>query len=49
MAVAVGTATYHNPVVMNEIIDALPDRMADLGIESIEDMIREVKEGRRLG
>jgi dihydroorotate dehydrogenase (fumarate)/dihydroorotate dehydrogenase (NAD+) catalytic subunit len=48
-AVAVGTATYHNPVVMNEIIDALPDRMADLGIESIEDLIREVKEGRRLG
>ncbi len=48
-AVAVGTATYYNPVVMNEIIDALPDRMADLGIESIEDLIREVKEGRRLG
>lgn len=48
-AVAVGTATYHNPVVMNEIIDALPERMADLGIESIEQLIREVKEGRQLG
>lgn len=48
-AVAVGTATYKNPVVMNDIIAQLPKRMEELGIESIEALIQEVKEGKHSG
>lgn len=45
-AVAVGTATYKNPLAMNEIIADLPERMRELKISSIEELIQEVKEGR---
>lgn len=48
-AVAVGTATYKNPLVMKEIIANLPLKMEKLGIESIESLINEVKEGRLNG
>lgn len=48
-AVAVGTATYKNPLVMKEIIANLPLRMEELGIKSIESLINEVKEGRLNG
>ncbi|MCC5895012.1 MAG: dihydroorotate dehydrogenase [Alkalibacterium sp.] len=48
-AVAIGTATYKNPVVMNEIIAQLPKRMEELGIHSLEELIQEVKEGKRHG
>ncbi|MFO8070202.1 MAG: dihydroorotate dehydrogenase [Alkalibacterium sp.] len=48
-AVAIGTATYKNPVVMNEIIAQLPKRMEELGIDSLEGLIQEVKEGRLNG
>ncbi|OJF92933.1 dihydroorotate dehydrogenase [Alkalibacterium sp. 20] len=48
-AVAIGTATYKNPVVMNEIIAQLPKRMKELGIDSLEGLIQEVKEGRLNG
>lgn len=44
-AVAIGTATYKNPVVMNEIIADLPDRLSELGVDSIQELIKEVKEG----
>ncbi|WP_034550124.1 dihydroorotate dehydrogenase [Carnobacterium funditum] len=46
-AVAIGTAQYKNPLACKEIIEALPIRMKELGIESIEGLITEVKEGRR--
>lgn len=45
-AVAIGTAQYNNPLACKEIIIALPDRMKELGIESIEGLINGVKEGR---
>jgi dihydroorotate dehydrogenase (NAD+) catalytic subunit len=45
-AVAIGTAQYKNPLACKEIIEALPIRMKELGIESIEGLINEVKEGR---
>lgn len=48
-AVAIGTATYKNPVVMNEIIADLPKRMEELGIHSLEELIQEVKEERLNG
>lgn len=48
-AVAIGTATYNNPVVMNDIINQLPGRMRELGIESLEGLIQEVKEERQNG
>lgn len=48
-AVAIGTATYKNPVVMNEIIAQLPKRLEELGIRSLEELIQEVKEGRQNG
>ncbi|SEK39018.1 dihydroorotate dehydrogenase (NAD+) catalytic subunit [Carnobacterium iners] len=45
-AVAIGTAQYNNPLVCKELIEGLPIRMKELGIESIEGLIKEVKEGR---
>lgn len=45
-AVAIGTAQYNNPLACKEIIVALPDRMKELGIKSIEGLINEVKEGK---
>lgn len=41
-AVAVGTANLHNPMICPELIEALPDRMAMLKIDSIEQLIKEV-------
>lgn len=46
-AVAIGTANYANPMICKELIEALPKRMDELGIESIEALIKEVKEGQR--
>lgn len=48
-AVAIGTATYKNPLVMNQIIEELPARLDELGIDSIESLIAEVKEARKNG
>lgn len=45
-AVAIGTATYKNPLIMNQIIEELPTRMNELGIDSIESLIAEVKKER---
>lgn len=42
-AVAVGTANYANPMICKELIEALPKRMDELGIESIDSLIEEVK------
>ena len=48
-AVAIGTANYANPMICKELIEALPKRMDELGIESIESLVKEVKEGQRDG
>lgn len=48
-AVAVGTASYKNPLAMKDIIAELPLRMKELGIKSVEALIQEVKEGRLNG
>jgi dihydroorotate dehydrogenase (NAD+) catalytic subunit len=43
-AVGVGTANFSDPYICPKLIDALPIRMAELGIESLEQLIKEVKE-----
>ncbi|MDH6364072.1 dihydroorotate dehydrogenase (NAD+) catalytic subunit [Enterococcus sp. PF1-24] len=45
-AVAVGTANFTNPYICPELIEKLPARMAELGIESLETLIKEVREVR---
>ncbi|MBO0439511.1 dihydroorotate dehydrogenase [Candidatus Enterococcus ikei] len=45
-AVAVGTANFTDPYICPKLIDALPQRMVELGIESLEQLIKEVKEGK---
>ncbi len=45
-AVAVGTANLINPMICPELIEGLPARMDELGIESIETLIQEVREER---
>lgn len=45
-AVAVGTANFTDPYVCPKLIDALPKRMDELGIESLMSLINEVKAGR---
>ena len=42
-AVAIGTANLHNPMICKELIDQLPAKLDELGIESIESLIAEVK------
>ncbi|MGB3160204.1 dihydroorotate dehydrogenase [Carnobacterium sp.] len=46
-AVAIGTAQYKNPLACKEIIEALPIRMKELGIKSIEELIKEVEKERQ--
>ena len=43
-AVAVGTANFTDPYICPKLIDALPVRMAELGIDSLEQLIKEVRE-----
>ncbi|EOI00544.1 dihydroorotate dehydrogenase B, catalytic subunit [Enterococcus moraviensis ATCC BAA-383] len=43
-AVAVGTANFTDPYICPKLIDALPIRMAELGIDSLEQLIKEVRE-----
>lgn len=43
-AVAVGTANFTDPYICLKLIDGLPLRMAELGIESIQQLIQEVEE-----
>lgn len=47
-AVAVGTANFTDPYICPKLIDALPNRMAELGIESLEQLIKEVREAKNL-
>ncbi|KPG71687.1 dihydroorotate dehydrogenase [Enterococcus sp. RIT-PI-f] len=43
-AVAVGTANFTDPYICPKLIDALPLRMAELGISSLEQLIKDVRE-----
>lgn len=43
-AVAVGTANFSDPYICPKLIDALPLRMAELGISSLHQLIKEVRE-----
>lgn len=43
-AVAVGTANFTDPYICPKLIEALPSRMSELGIESLEQLIKEVRE-----
>ncbi|WP_277957214.1 dihydroorotate dehydrogenase [Enterococcus gallinarum] len=44
-AVAVGTANFTDPYICPNLIEELPVRMAELGIESLAQLIKEVREG----
>lgn len=46
-AVAVGTANFTDPYICPKLIEQLPSRMDELGIESLEKLISEVKGARR--
>lgn len=46
-AVAVGTANFTDPLICPKLVEALPLRMAELGIESLEALIKEVREARK--
>ncbi|OJG83912.1 dihydroorotate dehydrogenase B, catalytic subunit [Enterococcus ratti] len=46
-AVAVGTANFTDPFVCPNLIRELPVKMTELGIESLEQLIKEVREERR--
>ena len=43
-AVGVGTANFSDPYICPKLINALPQRMGELGIESLEQLIKEVRE-----
>lgn len=45
-AVAVGTMNFTDPLICPKLIEELPNRMDELGIKSIEELIKEVKESR---
>ncbi|MFK4565613.1 dihydroorotate dehydrogenase [Enterococcus sp. UD-01] len=45
-AVGVGTANFTDPYICPRLIDALPARMAELGIESLEQLRKDVKEAK---
>ncbi|MGM0124253.1 dihydroorotate dehydrogenase B (NAD(+)), catalytic subunit [Enterococcus sp. AZ194] len=46
-AVAIGTANFTDPYICPKLIDALPQRMTELGIDSLEQLIKEVREARK--
>jgi dihydroorotate dehydrogenase (NAD+) catalytic subunit len=45
-AVGIGTANFTDPYICPKLIDALPARMAELGIESLEQLRKDVKEAK---
>ena len=45
-AVAVGTMNFTDPYICPKLIEELPAKLDELGIESIESLIKEVKESR---
>lgn len=45
-AVAIGTANYENPMICKELIEALPQRLDELGIPSLAALIDDVRKER---
>lgn len=45
-AVAVGTANFSDPYICPKLIEELPSRMSELGIDTLEQLIKEVREAR---
>ncbi|MBV7390214.1 dihydroorotate dehydrogenase [Enterococcus alishanensis] len=45
-AVAVGTANFTDPYICPKLIDSLPQKLDELGIESLEQLRKEVREAR---
>ena len=45
-AVAIGTANFTDPYICPKLIKELPVRMSELGIETLERLIKEVREER---
>lgn len=43
-AVAIGTANFTDPFICPKLIDALPTRIAELGINSLNELIQQVRE-----
>lgn len=48
-AVGIGTANFTDPYICPKLIEGLPKRMAELGIDNLEQLIKEVKEGNSHG
>ncbi|MHC5267783.1 dihydroorotate dehydrogenase [Enterococcus sp. LJL98] len=46
-AVGIGTANFTDPYICPKLIEQLPVRMKELGIESLEQLIKEVREARQ--
>ena len=46
-AVGIGTINFTDPYICPKLIDQLPGRMKELGIESLEQLITDVREARR--
>lgn len=46
-AVAIGTANFTDPLICPKIINDLPEKMDEYGIESIERLIKEVRESKK--
>ncbi|MGH2217760.1 dihydroorotate dehydrogenase catalytic subunit, partial [Enterococcus faecalis] len=46
-AVGVGTANFTDPYICPKLIHGLPKRMEELGIESLEQLIKEVREAQQ--
>ena len=44
-AVGVGMANFTDPFVCPKLIEQLPQRMDELGINSLKELINEVREG----
>ncbi|MBZ6528136.1 dihydroorotate dehydrogenase [Aerococcaceae bacterium DSM 111021] len=45
-AIQIGTANYENPLICKQIIDELPQKLEELGIESIQALIEDVQSNR---
>lgn len=46
-AVGIGTANFTDPYICPKLIEQLPTRMKELGIESLEQLIKDVREARQ--
>ena len=47
LALSVLVTNFTDPYICPKLIDGLPKRMEELGIESLEQLIKEVREGQQ--